>query len=222
MKTAIMTIDEITSRYQPLWGSWEEWFNSDNEREIEHVKRLAAEIQHDKHFEYPIVAFDSFYDEEEDQKVQSYVDSGMYRLRAYYMLGRNDIEVVQNPHDIPMRNQQDNLVVINYCINDNINMENIHDWITDNIFDHLSFRYEDDQLSTWIYPAIHSYNEEANIGEFSLLGEDLDKANPVKLYRKIQEIIDTENILIINTVAVENWGEEDKEKTIAIYKVREP
>lgn len=219
METTIMTMNEIISKYQPLWGSWEEWFNSDNEREIEHVKRLATEIQHGEHFEYPIVVFDSFYDEEEEKEIQAYVDSGMYRLRAYHMLGRNDIEVIQNPYDdIPMIN--DNLVVITYAINNDTNVENIYDWITDNIFDHLSFKYEDDKLSTWIYPAIHSYNEKTNTGEFSLLGEELDKANPEKIYQKIQEIIDTENVLIMNSVAIENWREY-KEKTIAIYNVSE-
>ena len=208
MKQQLYSLSELVQEYAPqesLHTDWDKWFDfsTHDKHSLNHIKRLAQEIQDGNHFDYPIIVYDASVDEDTGEVLPASVEDGMYRLAAYRMLDRDDITVIKNEY--PDKKETHHFIQVTYrLITDKVeDFEKLHDEVSDFIYEHLSFRHQGEQSYCWLQPITGGYSKNSAYGETTLIGDNTDNIKAQEIYDQLQEIFRDNTALEIVKVQIE-------------------
>ena len=214
MKQQLYSLSELIQEYAPqesLHTDWDKWFDfsTHDKHSLNHIERLAQEIQEGNHFDYPIVVYDASVDEDTGEVLPASVEDGMYRLAAYRMLDRDDITVIKNEY--PEKKETHRFIQTTYKLTTDKteDFEMLHDEVSDFIYEHLSFRHQGEQSYCWIQPITGGYSKDSAYGEITLIGDNTDNIKAQELYDQLQEIFRDDTALDIVKVQIETIDHND-------------
>lgn len=200
----MMLLQDILNNYHPAYAEiWDNWLNMDLEQPTRLlVDRLKDEYTKYGKFDTPVVILPEEYDEEDDYTYHAHVADGMHRMRALYELGEEYVYVADN-YD---HNANDLYGIVMEYIPGKDNDYFDHE----DLFEYLSFRYEDENVSTWL--TFNSSSRRGDIERTNLLGDNIDKINLERIFPILSQICSDFNCVLVGIKLV--GYDEDYEEII--------
>lgn len=204
----MMLLQDVINNYHPAYAeTWDNWLNMDLEQPTRLlVDRLKNEYAKYGKFDTPVVILPEEYDEEDDYTYRAHVADGMHRIRALYELKEEYVYVADN-YD---HNANDLYgIVMEYVPGKDNNYFDYED-----IFEYLSFRYEDENVSTWL--TLTSSSCRNGVERTNLLGNNIEKINLEKIFPILSQICSNFNCVLIGITLV-GYDENYEERILKEY-----